>query len=385
MRLLTKSELQTLSALSDNSIEFGLLELTATGLSKSILDATQDFRSFLERSAVHDYAMQKQGQDAKKKVPARIWKSSSNPVHSTASLYRPETKKGDPRVWFSELGKVAKPGDIVAIFWDGQSLNVLALDISVARASQLDTLVQKLGTSANSAREQLRHLLEEIGSRGWIMSRKPGSTAVGHLLETELGIEQNSSKNPDFQGIEIKSSSKSRTSANRYTLFAKVPTWPLSPLKSSAEILDRYGYMRDGSHRLYCTVDAVKPNSQGLQFKFDEVEKNLIEFAGPDDVAVWEEAALIHSLEQKHRETFWVKAEKKMIDGHIAFRYRSVINTKNPISSQFIPLMRDGYITMDHLIKRTGTAVSEKGPLFKIRSDSLDLLFPEPATFDLGE
>lgn len=43
-------------------------------------------------------------------------------------------------------------------------------------------------------------------------------------------------------------------------------------------------------------------------------------------------------------------------------------------------LLEQGEITMDHLIKRNAKGrVSEKGPLFKIKAASLDLLFP-PST-----
>lgn len=385
MRLLSRDELNNLAVLTESGVDFGLIELTATGLSKSILDATIGLREFLERNALHDYSLQPQGPDFKKTMPALIWAGSEEIVQSRASLYRPQTKKGDPRIWFSELSKYAKPGVVVAVFWDGRNLNLIDVSSSITNSSKLGFLLMQLGAKRSTARAELRALLEDLAERGWIRARKSGTTAVGHLLETELGIQQNSSRNPDFRGIEIKSSSKTRTSDNRYTLFAKVATWPLSNLKSSAEILSHFGYFRDGSERLYCTVDARKPNSQGLQFRFDETNRNLIEFAASFDVATWEESALIYSLEQKHRETFWVKADKKEIGGHLHFRYRSVVNTKNPISSQFIPLVQEGVITMDHLIKRKDSSVSEKGPLFKIRSDSLDLLFPSPSIFNLSD
>ncbi|TMP76704.1 hypothetical protein CWC05_21495, partial [Pseudoalteromonas ruthenica] len=36
-------------------------------------------------------------------------------IETTTSLYRPETKKGDPRIWISRLKVIAKPFNLLAI------------------------------------------------------------------------------------------------------------------------------------------------------------------------------------------------------------------------------------------------------------------------------
>lgn len=50
-----------------------------------------------------------------------------------------------------------------------------------------------------------------------------------------------------------------------------------------------------------------------------------------------------------------------------------------------MPLLENGTITMDHLIKRSAKngRVSEKGPLFKINSRDLSLIFPAPIKYSL--
>ena len=59
------------------------------------------------------------------------------------------------------------------------------------------------------------------------------------------------------------------------------------------------------------------------------------------------------------------------------FQYKQVEHTRKPIVSQFDILLEQGVITLDHLIKRNSKGkVDEKGPLFKIKPNSLDLLFP---------
>ena len=57
---------------------------------------------------------------------------------------------------------------------------------------------------------------------------------------------------------------------------------------------------------------------------------------------------------------------------------------KEPLLTQIVPLIAEGVITMDHLIKRDAKGrVSEKGPLFKIFPQDLDRLFSEEAEYFL--
>lgn len=93
---------------------------------------------------------------------------------------------------------------------------------------------------------------------------------------------------------------------------------------------------------------------------------------------------LHNRLQEKHKETFWVKADSTFIDGHEYFQYSSVEHTKKPISTQFDILIEQGIITLDHLIKRDSKGkVVEKGPLFKIKPEGIDLLFPPSEKYSL--
>jgi len=211
-----------------------------------------------------------------------------------------------------------------------------------------------------------------------VLSMVDADTSVGRTLETALGIDINSSKKPDYKGIELKSFREKR--GNRKTLFAQVPNWKLSQFKSSAEILDEFGYWREEDFKLYCTVSAINRNSQGLSLKVNSGINHLIENSDKPkvgDFVVWELEQLHSRLLEKHKETFWVSAESKFEDGKEYFQYKEVEHTKKPIVSQFDILLEQGVITLDHLIKRNSKGkVVEKGPLFKIKPNSLDLLFP---------
>lgn len=210
-------------------------------------------------------------------------------------------------------------------------------------------------------------------------------TAIGRTLETLLGIDINSSKKPDYKGIEIKSYRDKR--GNRKNLFAQVPDWNLSKFKSSAEILNAFGYSRGEDFKLYCTVSTLVRNSQGLKLKMESEISQLIENSDKSsigDFVVWGLETLHKRLLEKHNETFWIAADSIMIEGKEHFQYKKVEHTKKPIVSQFDILLEQGIITLDHLIKRKSTgSVVEKGPIFKIKPNALDLLFPPSKLYSL--
>jgi hypothetical protein len=364
--------------------DFATFEPTATGLKKSILDATQPVRTLFSETGFHDYEGQGQGPDYKVMKKA-IFITEDCITETTVSLYRPKTKSGDPRMWFRGLGKFAKAGSQVSLSVSKD--NLLLIDLSATNLSDSQsTILNKLSSllpSETSIVHELLEKLKDLAKGKPLKATVKGSTAIGRAVEAALDIEMNSSKEPDYKGIELKSG---RGGKNRSNLFAQVADWKISPLKKSAQILDQFGYFREDDFKLYCTISSKKPNSQGLKFIYDEKADHLIETHDNfGDVAIWPGKLLRSRLLEKHKETFWIEAESLFIDGVEHFKLLSVTHTRNPISSQLMPLLRDGTITMDHLIKRRSKdgKVSEKGPLFKINKKDLPSLFPEPVTYEL--
>lgn len=391
MRILTKIEESRVKLLTENQISLTLIEPTETALKKSIMDATGSVRSFLKENNIHDYETQGQGSVNKVFINTIIYQDYQV-INTKTSLYRPPTKKGDPRIWVYKLKKLVNPNDIIAIiFYSGSFhiFNLTQLDISTLFNSNvispIKELVYEISVKANEVALELLGKLRRIASVGPIPSVVAADTSVGRTLETALGIDINSSRQPDYKGIELKSFRSSRT--NRRNLFAQVPDWSLSNFKSSTEILDTFGYHREDDFKLYCTVSAITRNSQGLSLRVDTEIQQLIENSdNPEigDFVVWTLDKLHSRLLEKHKETFWVEAESIYIDGNEFFQYSLVEHTKKPITSQFDILLEQGIITLDHLIKRNSRGRgNEKGPLFKIRPRGIDLLFPPSVSYNL--
>ncbi len=391
MRQLTKIEIGRIKLLTEKSVELCLIEPTSTGLEKSIMDATGTVREYLKTQKIHDFESQLQGTDSKVQVESFLL-TPNGIINSIASLYRPITKKGDPRIWFKGLGSYSNANDIIGIIaFDSKLyvLNITQLELSSLIHSEfinpIQELVNEIKKISNEVASELLSLLNKITSKGPVPALLQADTAIGRTLETLLGIDINSSKKPDYKGIELKSFRDKR--GNRKNLFAQVPDWGLSKFKSSAEILDEFGYSRGNDFKLYCTVSAKVRNSQGLQLKLNSEIRQLLENSNNatiGDFVAWGLDTLHKRLIEKHSETFWIAADSIQIDGREYFIYKKVEHTRKPIVSQFDILLDQGIITLDHLIKRTPDGkVVEKGPLFKIKPNALSMLFPPSQIYDL--
>lgn len=392
MRQLTKVEIERIKLLTEKSVEVTLIEPTATGLEKSIMDATGSVRTYLKNKNIHNYELQGQGAKENGVYVNSFLISPDGLTHSVASLYRPNTKKGDPRIWFKGLGSYAKANDILGIISYENNLyvaNVTRLDfenlINGIVNNPLKELVNEINSLSREVADELLMMLRKISLQGAVPAMLQADTAIGRTLETLLGININSSKQPDYKGIELKSFRDKK--GNRKNLFAQVPDWSTSKFKSSSEILNEFGYQRGEDFKLYCTVSAIVRNSQGLKLKLDTDVRQLIENSDKStvgDFVVWGLETLHRRLLEKHNETFWVATDTLIIDNKEHFIYKSVEHTKKPIVSQFDILLEQGIITLDHLIKRTTDGkVVEKGPLFKIKPNALNMLFPPSQSYDL--
>mgnify|MGYP003498141919 FL=1 len=384
MRVLTAEEQNKIKLLTKNQVSLTLIEPTETGLKKSIMDATGSVRSFLKENQIHDYDLQGQGPENKVQINAIIYEDFKI-TNSTASLYRPQTKKGDPRIWFSGLTKIANPNDIIAIVYYDDSLhvfNLTRLDISSLINSSLSNpfkeLISVINFEESEIATELLNKLKTIAKKGYVKSVVNSDTGIGRTIESLLRIKMNSSKSPDYKSIELKSFRDSRN--NRKSLFGKTPDWELSKFKSRVEILDAFGYWEKGVFRLYNTIRGTGRNAQGLILKIEDKKDWLVENSDRPEIGdflVWKLETLRKELLKKHKETFWIRADSKIEDNNEYFHFTEVEHTKNPMIDKFEILVETGAITLDYPIKRMPDGkVIDKGCNFKLKSNCLDLLFP---------
>jgi hypothetical protein len=375
---------------SDKGIDIAFLMPTTTGLKKSIMDATESFRFFLKNNNIHNYQTQAQGPQNKITLHTALVQSD-NQIETIASLYRPITKKGDPRIWFRELNRYCTAGDLLGVTTDGKVLYVFNLSSksiinSLKNNGFAASILDRIKKSNQRIVEELLQRLNGIYRKGFVESVTRGDTGVGMTLEYFLDITPNSNKKPDFKGIEIKASRKKIGVPNRVNLFSQVPDWKNSNVKNAEDLLNQCGYIREGRLQLYCTVD-TDPNSQGLFFLIDPdndlLRNKIIKNGTTNDVVQWKMEVLRHRLAEKHPETFWVKADTRIHKGVENFNYTTVVHTKKPNLSILSELITSNIVTMDYTLSKSSNKIRDHGYLFKINPQNVNLLFPNPQTYQL--
>lgn len=381
---------ETLKLFNAYELEVGLLVPTPTGLKKSIMDATASVRDFLRDFEFHDYDAQQKGSDAKIVLRA-YYVYADRLEETTVSLYRPETKNGDPRIWFSKMGTYAEPFNLLALLIHQGELYLVncsrpEITASLNDASTpLGSIAAQLRKAIDPAVVELLDMIQEISRRGFIPTLRPGDTGIGMTLETHLGIAANASKAPDYKGIEIKAKRLRGKKPNRVTLFSQVPNWSLSPINSAWNLLSTYGYQRSGKLRLNHEINATAPNSLGFQLEVDAgkdwLKQNHVDVIKDvkRHVVTWEMEHLRKRLAEKHPQTFWVGAQCRGRGAGEEFHYIQVEHTRAPKVRNFDALLEGGLISVDYLMSQkepTKQTVRDHGYLFKIHPSDFDALFP---------
>lgn len=389
MRPFTTFEQKNIKFLINHNVKFTQVEITPTGLKKSILDSTAPMRAYFLENGIHNYSEQLQGQEHKASFKAAILTETSI-IKTTASLYRPNTKKGDPRMWIYGLSRYTEGNDIHVLFRYQEilySVNITKIDICKCYTSAIITplqeIIHSINQDGNAIASELLGKFRSVSGQ-WFESEVLADTGIGRTIESFLGITMNSDKAPDYKGIELKSHREKRSS-KKNVLFTQAPDWDISALKSGRAIVNKYGYFaKDGKKTYQSTVQCGIPSNYSLFLNINH-ENELLELQAEsikiEDVAAWRLIKLHNRLLTKHRETFWIEVENELNDGKEFFRYKQIEHTKNPNVGQFDLLLEQDLITVDLLLCRPsghGDTYS-----FKIKRKGMPMLFPESVTYDI--
>ena len=381
---------------ASSGVNVSFLVPTPTGYEKSIMDAIAPVREMLLNEDIHDYESQGQGPENKVLIKS-FFVNSNGLTESTASLYRPVTKKGDPRIWFKDLKKYCHPCNLLALVAIKKEIYVLNLsNVSIAH-SLLDKgyvydIIREAVYQEELIANELLNKIQAIHNQGFLKSITAGDPGVGDTLENALGISRNNLKVPDYKGIELKSTRLTRNgslrSETRTTLFTKVPDIGYS----YREIVEHYGKVQVPRNstvarlQLYETCLVSRPNAYDLQLQVD-INNDQLNLMHMEQrlkfVSAWYMQKLKETLLTKHRETFWVKAVSENREGWEYFRYDQIVHTKKPNASLLALLLEKDKITIDLAAHITDGKWRDHGVLFKMAPTDIGLLFPDPVFYDL--
>lgn len=172
---------------SKRGLPVAFLVPTYTGYGKSIMDAVDNVRSFLKINGIHDYSSQYQGPQNKVRIKS-YFVNQDEVVETYASLYRPITKNGDPRIWFDNLRHFCVPGNLLAITCKKKELFVFnmsrLLNKEITSHYHIPlSIIEEIDNSIHSKAGDLLAKIRHIHTLGYIESIVQGDTGVGTTLE----------------------------------------------------------------------------------------------------------------------------------------------------------------------------------------------------------
>lgn len=153
---------------------------------------------------------------------------------------------------------------------------------------------------------ELIQKLEEIKSKGFILTKRAHKGGAGNTLEELLGVEANNLSLPDLGIYELKVKRKNKKTP--LTLFSKTP----DPRGAATRLFDEYSEIsdKDGIRKLYARIPPNKKGSRyGLYLK---IRKNEIYIKNKKNIkAYWDIEQLFATLKNKMSQTVLVIADTK--------------------------------------------------------------------------
>jgi hypothetical protein len=247
--------------------------------------------------------------------------------------------------------------------------------------------------------EELKNKFFDLKQKGFIETKRRGSTGAGATLEYELGKKEDNLPIPDFGDIEIKAQ---REITNSFiTLFTKSPDYPK---KANSLLREEYGVEEteyNGLKILHTSIFADRYNNfrGGYNFKVEVnrqekkvyiiVKKKATEETRTLKVAYY----LFNTLEEKFRNKLKnlvvANTLSKIEDKTEYFHYNKIKFYYNPSFEKFLELLENGQIMVDIRIgvyhnpeKANYGKTHDHGTGFRILEKDLINLYADCQTFE---
>lgn len=240
--------------------------------------------------------------------------------------------------------------------------------------------------------EEINKLKKEfirIKNMGYIKATRGGTTGVGKTFEDLIGKEEDTTPNPDFKGIEIKT--KRAYSYSYTTLFNATPIGK-GPYEIK-RLVNKYGYPdKILKNNKVLNVDVYANHSTLVANKFlfkliidRKEEKLFLEIYDKnlnflEKEAFWTFQVLEQRLNQKLKYLAFIKAWPNKINNEQYYKYTSIEFYELKSFKEFLSLIESGIIRVTFTIgvfrqgERIGS-IHDRGTSFNIQEINLEKLF----------
>lgn len=228
-----------------------------------------------------------------------------------------------------------------------------------------------------------------IAKKRWIQSVNNDHGGVGNTFEKEIGKEKDSLYLPDYEGIELKCTTRfSKFPLYLFTVAFDGPTFP-----EINRLIELYGYPdKDYNDQkvLFTKLSLLEKNAVNNSYKFQlyinkEEEKLYLKVFNMQNLLIEQKSfvylmSIYNHLVLKLSKMAVIYASKQRIDNKDYFRYYKLSIYELISFEKFISLLESGIIIVD-LIARINKSGEDKGRhrnknlVFSIKKDDLDVLF----------
>ena len=206
-----------------------------------------------------------------------------------------------------------------------------------------------------------------------------GPGRYGLTLERYLSIPQNSSRSPDFMGIEL----KTKYGNTLQTLFSRTPTRYLA-CRDKNELVEKFGYY-DKARKRQALYTSFNNSPDSLGFYLTPTQGRIVVNKKRVAVLEYDKAALDEALCTKHNETAYVTvAAGKLRNGASACRFEHLLYCKVPSVVCFLRMANDGNVYLDFTLSKAKGRVKDHGFLWRVPSDALSQLYLETRLIELA-
>ena len=199
----------------------------------------------------------------------------------------------------------------------------------------------------------LEKKLAEIQRKGWIQSKRKGTTGIGYTFETMIGKEEDQLCIPDFYGIEIKTIRKK--SQKKIHLFTMSPDGDfLYPMERVLKLLGYPDKYNKEYNRIFTTVSGKNYKKLGYykiiklivnrkDKKIELIAYNIYGEKIPLDTS-WSFSSIEERMKIKLSHLAIIQADNKIINNQEFFKYEKMKIYKYKGIETFLELIEKGII-----------------------------------------
>jgi len=221
--------------------------------------------------------------------------------------------------------------------------------------------------------------LKRLRYRNFLPVQGSGTGRFGLSLEYYLSIPQNSSKEADFMGIEL----KTKHGKSLQTLFSRVPSRYLA-CEDKKELVEKFGYFDESLKRraLYTSFNNI---SDSLGFHLSAGKDQIVVNKKQVEILEYDSSVLEDALLTKHNETAYVSVStQRLKNGKVGCRFDQLLYCKTPSLLRFLHMARDGNVYLNFTLSEKAGRVKDHGFLWRVPQEAIGELYQKTQLIDLG-